>query len=932
MRLRKLIFLFSLIFFIFTPFVFGSWATFNLSLLNFDATLGSLKSANTDFAVSFDPSFTDTRQVPYGISTYLPCNNYNDVGECTDNINNLCPYLALTPKDGEDTEIGFTQNNLSLRATGALTHPDDENDNWNLLIKSPCFEGECPADYDSSVNGEPLVQSLKGQTFKCNLRVDSDEAPILVQNYLKRGVAFAANNKNIIEVSAILTGELPACTADCFSNVLFFPGLMGSKLYEKGEGGSVYCGPGITGSECFTDNELWFSTSDSSQAKLSLDVAGKSIFDIFTKNDTQKLDSDTDERGVLEEIFGLNTYKSFLADLKNWKQDGTIKDYAFIPYDWRFSLEDIITNGAIAIDGNLSYKNTQNFSESFILKKLEDLQKTSKSGKVTIIAHSNGGLVTKALVQKLKDTGNPLYDKIDKIIFVAVPQLGTPSAFINLLHGSDTGPGGFVMSNERSRQLAENMPTVYNLLPSASYFTMPQIPFAPEKLISFEDAPLFDPQISKYGLDISDETELKDYILGGDGRTKPIFDDTAHPNIGNSVLYNQAQNVHQILDSWQPSPDTKVIQVAGWGVETLSGFDYKAYKDFLGNEKISYTPNLVVDGDQTVVVPSALWMSTTSPNVERWWVDLKKYNKNNIPDRVHRDILEVPSLRNLINYEIKDSVFTDAENIIVNNTSTLISSDSRLHFTLHSPLTLGITDSEGKYSGMDPTTKKVKQEIPDVDYRQIGEVQFLSVPAGIPYTLKLQGYAEGSFSLDIEKQTGNTVTDTFLFEGIHSFISTLATIDIGTSFDVLTSKLKVDENGDGSVDKIYPIVAEPPVTPPPAPPAGVAFVSHGGRVLPTIIKAYEQPKVEIKEIIQVAEATKPFDVAQGKEKVIAVTKKIIQEPKAENQEAVEIKIPEEIPLVASVVNSGPNNNWIWYVIILSILIIGFLFKKYYKLF
>lgn len=904
--------------------MFGFWTKFTVNISNVDVTLDSLESSNTDFIISFDPAFPyGTGRAPYHISSYSICNEFTEEQGCIERAPDLCPYLALEPKDGEDTEYGFTQNPDRFEAGGELNRNADTTDAWNLLVKSPCFEGECPADYDPYTNGEPLEQSLKGQTFKCSLNILSSDFPDLVRNYLKQNIALADVSSDVIVISAILTGELPVCTTDCFSNVLFFPGLMGSKLYEKESGGSVYCGPGVTGDECFSDDELWFSTNDSSQARLSLDVAGKSIFDIFTKNDTQKLDSDGNETGILEEIFGLNTYKSFLSDLKNWKQDGTIKDYAFIPYDWRFSLEDIITNGAIASDGNLSYKNSQNFSESFILKKLEDLQKTSKSGKVTIIAHSNGGLVTKALVQKLKDTGNPLYDKIDKIIFVAVPQLGTPESFINLLHGSDTGPAGFIMTNERSRQLVENMPTVYNLLPSADYFSMNQVPFAPEKLITFENKPLFDPQISKYGLDISDEAELKDYILGGDGRVKPTFDDTDHPNIGNSALYDQAQNVHQMLDAWQPSPDTKVIQVAGWGVETLSGFDYKVYKDFLGNEKISYKPNLVVDGDQTVVVPSALWMSTLAPNVERWWVDLNKYNENNIPDRVHRDILEVPSLRNFINSEIKNSTFSDSENIVVNNTSTLISDGSRLHFTLHSPLTLGITDGEGRYTGMDPVTKEIKEEIPNVYYRHIGEVQFLSVPFGTPYTLKLQGYAEGSFSLDVDKQTGDTVTDSFLFEGIHSFISTLATMDIGTSFNVSDSKLKVDENGDGSIDKIYPIVTEPSAVP--------VAVSRGGGIFPAVIQTDNQTNSESKNNIKTSEVIEDVQKPREENKNLNQVTVAALKPQIEKlQNVSQKKIPENIPLSASVANSEQGNtNWIWYVIILGILIVVYLFKKHY---
>ena len=591
----------------------------------------------------------------------------------------------------------------------------------------------------------------------------------------------------------------PPCTTDCFSNVLFLPGLMGSRLYEQE--GSIDCGTVLIGNECIRDSELWLSLSDSNQSKLSLDNQGKSINSLYTKDDTQKLDSDSGETGIIDEIGVFNTYKSFISDLKNWKQDGTIGDYAFIPYDWRLSLDDIITNGATRTNDNLAYTASQDFSESFILKKLEALQSNSKSGKVTIIAHSNGGLVAKALVQKLKDTNNPLYDKIDKIILVGVSQVGTPDALVALLHGTELGYG-FIMNKDRSRQLAENMSSIYNLLPSADYFTTVDPAFAVDKLVSFENKPFFNPQTSQYGVFISNETELKNYVLGTDGRSKPSFNDTKNPNIGNYILYSQAENVHQILDSWQPSPDTKVIQVAGWGEETLAGLDYKTYLDKDGVENLSYKPRLVVDGDGTVVVPSALWMSISNPNVERWWVDLLTYNKPILGvDRDHRDILEIQDLRDFIKSKVQDSPFNDSDNIIINNTSTLISDGVRLHYTLHSPLTLGIIDSQGRYTGQDPITKEIKEEIPNVNYRQIGEVQFISAPTGIAYTLKMQGYQEGSFSLDVDKREGNNITASTSFQGIPSSASTLAKIEITPDFEISDSAIEIDQNGDGVVDK-----------------------------------------------------------------------------------------------------------------------------------
>ena len=212
---------------------------------------------------------------------------------------------------------------------------------------------------------------------------------------------------------------------------------------------------------------------------------------------------------------------------------------------------------------------------------------------------------------------------------------------------------------------------------------------------------------------------------------------------------------------------------------------------------------MVVDGDGTVVVPSALWMSDSDPNVERWWVDLDKYNgffSLNL-SRKHRDILEIPNLRNLINSEITNSTFSDSDNIVVDNTSTLISDGTRLHYTLHSPLTLGITNAQG-YTGQDPVTKQIREEIPNVTYRQIGDVQFLSVPADLMYIVQMQGYEQGNFSLDVDKQTGNEITESTSFQGIPSSSSTVATINVTPDFEIATSTLNLDQDGSGTADKI----------------------------------------------------------------------------------------------------------------------------------
>ncbi|MBI4155720.1 MAG: hypothetical protein HY507_00620 [Candidatus Zambryskibacteria bacterium] len=678
-------------------------------------------------------------------------------------------------EDGAISFDGFNINNL------LTTRVDPEWWRWvhtplEYIIKDTTglYFAECDFDFCTLIN---LIGDFNGYNQNVYL------ASSTYWTTVGKGPIFETNDHTTWFNLGPETGvQPPACAANCFSNVLFLPGLMGSRLYKQD--GSA-------------DKELWVSLNDSLQADLSLDLNGKSVNNVYTKNDTQN-NGELDETGIVDDVFSFNIYQSFITDLKNWKQEGTIADYVFIPYDWRLSLDDVTTNGTTT-NNNLSYAAPQNFSESFILKKLEALQSNSKSGKVTIIAHSNGGLVAKALIQKLKDTDNPLYDKIDKIIFVAVPQVGTPDAIAALLHGSELGPAGLVMERNRSRQLSENMPSIYNFLPSAGYFSTVDPVFAVDKLVSFENKPFFDSQTSQYGIYVSNETELKNYVLGTDGRIKPSFSDTVHPNIGNSNLYNQAESAHQMLDSWSPHPDTKVIQIAGWGEETLAGIDYKTYRDKDLIETLSYKPRFVVDGDGTVVVPSALWMPT-GPNVERWWVDLAEEG-GIVINRVHKDLFEIPNLLDFIKFQITDSIFSDPDTILVNDTATLVSDKPRLHYTLHSPLTIGIVDAQGRYTGQDPITKKIREEIPNVTYRQIGEVQFISAPADIAYTVKMQGYEEGSFSLDLDKQEGNNITSSTSFQGIPSSLSTIATIDVAPNMEVATSILKIDNNGDGTIDK-----------------------------------------------------------------------------------------------------------------------------------
>ncbi len=618
---------------------------------------------------------------------------------------------------------------------------------------------------------------------------------------LTQGSGDAVSARVTYKPFQVLYGVPPAsgCTVNCNSNVLFLPGIMGSRLFEKSSACGVFN----------NEKERWVSTWDCDHARLALDANGKSVNQIYTKEGNQ---------GVIDDAYTLNMYQSFMHDLDSWKNsEQLITDYALIPYDWRLSLEDILQNGASSTDGTVRYDTSQGFTNSYIYKKLFDLSKTSRTEKVTIIAHSNGGLVTKALLQKLKDTNDPLYNKIDKVIFVAVPQTGTPEAISDLLHGDQIGLWGAVMKARRLRDLTHNMPGAYHLLPSTAYFNTVGTP-----IINFENGTATTPFIAHYGNTISNSTDLERFLRGDEGRPMSTYDDLDSPQVLQPNLLTYGVGVHAILDgnSWL-STSTTLIQIAGWGEETLAGITYRTIPNCLRVDsvvisgrtsyycgkwgtKLTFDPDTVIDGDGTVVVPSALFVSTSTSNVQRYWVNLDKYN-NDFPtslshlDRKHRDIFEVPNIRLFVH-----GLISSSSPVIDNfsNQSPASQLVSRLIFTLHSPLTLEFTDNLGHHTGPSTSTPEGTDfNVPGARYDRYGDVQMLSIPKIATGTLVLRGVATGSFVLDIKERWGNDIIASTSFEGIPSATNTLVSMNIDPSNSPIESgKLLIDQDGDGVTD------------------------------------------------------------------------------------------------------------------------------------
>ncbi|MHB1316561.1 MAG: lipase/acyltransferase domain-containing protein [Minisyncoccota bacterium] len=570
------------------------------------------------------------------------------------------------------------------------------------------------------------------------------------------------------------------------SNVLFLPGLEASRLYRHDYNGGT--------------DQLWEPNTNNDVEDLFLNEDGESIRnDVYTK--------DVIDEGLIP-YAGPNIYQSFIEQMRELKTNNTIADWQAVPYDWRLSPEDILNNGNKLSDGRIYYAGDLAATSSpYIIQELRRLAKSSKTGKVTIVAHSNGGLVTKALTDKL---GNEASTLIDKIIFIAVPQAGTPQAVGALLHGYDQGlpfdSTPFILTPETARTLAKNMPSAYNLVPSENYFT-----YVDDPVVTFEDKPALAEFRTRYGSEINSEEQLRNFITDTRRLASSTPSNLVYPSVGNSVLLSGAEALHIAQDAWVPPPGVQLYEIAGWGEDTLatimyyegkkkvcSQFLFTACIRFITVPTILYKPYEVVEGDGTVVVPSALW-TASSTDVKKYWVNLREYGASGFGpmiDREHADILEVPQLRTFINNILSNSILNIPQ--FISTTQPIAKpNDDRLRFILHSPLNLSATDNLGNVVNSATST------IPGSRFKHYGEVQVLTVPKSTPLTLNLDGYATGSFTLDIEEIDGNnTIIASSTLSAIPSATSTQASMLFADGTLQNASPLLVDYNGDTQTDFI----------------------------------------------------------------------------------------------------------------------------------
>ena len=550
---------------------------------------------------------------------------------------------------------------------------------------------------------------------------------------------------------------------ECCSSVVFLPGIKATELYEN-------------------ENKRWLPGLFNIDAeRLAMTEAGESINALLVGEPIKNVTVATVK---LVEIYG--EFFDFLESLK-----GTvIADWKALPYDWRFDVFDVVSN-------------TQNLKGGIALNIENEVRRIaaeSDTGKVTVVAHSNGGLVGKALISELGDDAN----LVDQLIMVGTPQLGTPSAIGAFLHGHNQSlPGGgfpgLLMSQSIARELSKNMLGAYGLLPTGQYLEKildPVVTFDPgsETLTPFRAA---------YGDFIGgsaanaerEKNDLYSFLLGvGDGRSDSTSGNLLTPIILNNVLLDNSLITRNALDTWQPPTSVEVAQVIGWGVDTVKTLHYQEHCSTGLGCVLTPRPQFTVEGDETVV-----WKSAGSLDEEPIYF----FNLQSGGNYTHASLLAAPQVQELLEGIIKKDMLLPSD---ISETKPTPNPEKRLYVSVHSPITVGIRDLSNRFTGVidsldsNSNIPLVIEEVPGTSYSEFGEGKYVGFYADQVYEIIMEGTGSGTFTLEIQETEQDTILETVTYSNVPVSSDTQAILAIQNVSN--KGDLEVDIDGDGEIDQV----------------------------------------------------------------------------------------------------------------------------------
>jgi len=390
---------------------------------------------------------------------------------------------------------------------------------------------------------------------------------------------------------------------------------------------------------------------------------------------------------------------------------------------------------------------------------------------------------------------------------VAVPQIGTAKAVPAIMHGyGQQILGGWLVDESHARELGRNMPGAYGLLPSKEYIN--HVSASPATFIDTAiPSNVTTKMVQAFGSAINSYAEYKDFLFGNEGRINPTINQTKLPINLSQSLFTKAESLHDSIDPWIPPASMRVMEVAGWGLDTVASMEYYPRSDCAGLNctfVLDEKPRFTADGDGTVVAPSAQYINFLGSG-EKYWLNLLTSES-----KKHSDILEVYSLLTFISNTIQNLPV----DLTYLSTTLPVDTLNRFRISIHSPVNLDAYDADGNHTGkICPPGSDfcyVEENIPNSSYLEFGEGKYINLPEDKVKSIKLQGTDVGTFTYESEKVLPNGTSSTLSFVDIPVTTQTQAEITLNQNG---TPQLKLDVTGDGVPDfTLTPSATFDPIT------------------------------------------------------------------------------------------------------------------------
>ena len=454
--------------------------------------------------------------------------------------------------------------------------------------------------------------------------------------------------------------------------------------------------------------------------------------------------------GLLHDVMGVvDVYGKMLDYLHGQGYVDGVNLFTFA-YDWR---KDATSTDA-ALDARIG-----------------DALRASGKDKVAIVAHSMGGLVTRNYLLRHGTA------RVDQVITMGTPYLGSPMAAKYLEIGDDMGMGlhlgdlGIGMPPPEVKKMSQNFGGVYDLIPPQGWYTP-----------------------SPYDVSYDPRYLLRSRIDGLTITLEPLSysaSDAFLTSRHNAGLMQTAKAFHAqgVGDMSQLTGQYFAQRIAGTNLATLGHLYYTprqvcaticffGCRTFCVNLPEATIPRMDAEGDNTVPMRSAIGGNLPAGDERYYFVS--KVTHMNLPGD--------PKVQSLVGKMLRGELCSSSQPLLAASGAgepgaqavTQAEADLRTEVLVIGTADLNLTDSAGRHTG--PIAGQAfgsENKIPGVSYMASEGAQVAVISEGGPYTITLASrQAAGAAMLRITPQIDGAMLGTVMYPGIPMTATTVATLTL----------------------------------------------------------------------------------------------------------------------------------------------------------